>query len=160
MNTQLITEAARATLAGTASFPQVVALLVAAGVEYYHVDYAGMRKTFYGSSDGAVVTPITYDDMPEIAPEFDAAALRAAILDSQHHEPEVSRLQSTCDGSRGTGLFRVLAGEAGHLLGPQRRPAHRVVPWNQAGTASAGMSQHLCLLRLASRAKQQRSSRA
>lgn len=83
MNTELIVEAARGTLAGTLSFPEVVAKLIEAGVEYYHVDYAGMRKTFYGAIGDAVVTPITYDDMPLIAPELDAAGLRAAILDSQ-----------------------------------------------------------------------------
>ena len=47
MNTQIIDEVARATLAGTISFPEVVAQLLGAGVEYYHVDYVGMRKTFY-----------------------------------------------------------------------------------------------------------------
>ena len=46
MDTALIVEAARDTLAGTAPFPEIVAKLMAAGVEYYHVDYAGMRKTF------------------------------------------------------------------------------------------------------------------
>ena len=85
MNTELIAEAARETLAGTADFPAIVAKLVAAGVEYYHVDYAAMRKTFYGPGGDAVVTTITFEDMPPVAPELDAAALRAAILDSQRH---------------------------------------------------------------------------
>jgi uncharacterized protein YbcV (DUF1398 family) len=83
MNSELIIEAARDTLAGTMPFPEVVATLVAAGVEYYHVDYVGMRKTFYGPGGDAVVTPITYEDMPPVAAEFDMAALRSAIADSQ-----------------------------------------------------------------------------
>ena len=85
MNTKLIVEAARNTLSGTMPFPEVVAKLIAAGVEYYHVDYAGMRKTFYGPGGDAVVTPITYEDMPPIAPEFDMSRLQAAILDSQRN---------------------------------------------------------------------------
>jgi len=39
MDTKLILEAARGTLDGTLSFPEVVGKLLAAGVEYFHVDY-------------------------------------------------------------------------------------------------------------------------
>ncbi len=85
MNTALIVEAARHTLAGTASFPEIVAKLVAAGVEYYHVDYVGLRKTFYGSAGDMVVTPITFEGLPSVGAEFDRTGLRAAILDSQQH---------------------------------------------------------------------------
>jgi uncharacterized protein YbcV (DUF1398 family) len=85
MNTEIIVDAARATLAGTMSFPEVVAKLLAAGVEYYHVDYVGMRKTFYGAGGDMVVTPIEYEGLPAVAPEFSAEALRAVILDSQRH---------------------------------------------------------------------------
>ena len=45
MNTETIAQTARKTLAGTISFPEVVRQLLAAGVEYYHVDYVGLRKT-------------------------------------------------------------------------------------------------------------------
>jgi uncharacterized protein YbcV (DUF1398 family) len=38
MNATTISEAARAALAGTMPFPQVMAKLIEAGVEYYHVD--------------------------------------------------------------------------------------------------------------------------
>lgn len=83
MNTEIITATARATLAGTISFPEVVSQLLAAGVEYYHVDYIAMRKTFYSAAGDPVVTPINYEGLPPVAADFDAAALRAAILDSQ-----------------------------------------------------------------------------
>jgi uncharacterized protein YbcV (DUF1398 family) len=85
MNTELIVEAARDTLAGTAPFPEIVAKLLAAGVEYYHVDYVGMRKTFYGPGGDAVVTPITFEGLPPVEAEFNPTALRAAITDSQRH---------------------------------------------------------------------------
>jgi hypothetical protein len=39
MDSKLILEAARGTLDGTLSFPEVVGKLLAAGVEYYHVDW-------------------------------------------------------------------------------------------------------------------------
>jgi uncharacterized protein YbcV (DUF1398 family) len=63
MKTEIIVQAARATLDGTMSFPEVVGQLLAAGVEYYHVDYVGMRKTFYGTGGDAVVTPINYEGL-------------------------------------------------------------------------------------------------
>jgi len=54
---KLILAAARGTLDGSLSFPEVVGQLLAAGVEYYHVDYVGLRKRFYsaaGRDDGHV----------------------------------------------------------------------------------------------------------
>src|SRR5688572_24540375 len=83
MNSQTIHQVAHATLAGTIPFPEVVKQLITAGVEYYHVDYVALRKTFYGPAGDVVITPIPYDDLPPVAATFDAAALRAAILDSQ-----------------------------------------------------------------------------
>src|SRR5665213_514323 len=85
MNTKMIAETARKTLDGTMSFPEVVGHLLATGVEYYHVDYVGMRKTFYSADGNTVVTPIHYEGLPPVADDFDAAALRADILDSQRN---------------------------------------------------------------------------
>jgi uncharacterized protein YbcV (DUF1398 family) len=44
-----------------------------------------MRKTFYSEIGDTVVTPIDYKDLPPVAADFDAAALRADILDSQRN---------------------------------------------------------------------------
>ena len=85
MNTELILEAAHATLAETAPFPEIVAKLISAGVEYYHVDYVALRKSFYGAAGDVAVTSITFEGLPPVAAEFDAAALRVAILDSQQN---------------------------------------------------------------------------
>jgi uncharacterized protein YbcV (DUF1398 family) len=83
MNTQIITQTARASLAGTITFPEVVSQLLAAGVEYYHTDYVAMRTTFYGGSGEIVVTPVAYEGLPEVGPEFCKEALEATIRDSQ-----------------------------------------------------------------------------
>ena len=85
MDTALISEAARATLDGTLPFPDVVAKLIQAGVEYYQLDYAGRCKHFYDGAGGHAVTTIDYEKLPPVAAELDLAALRAAILDSQRH---------------------------------------------------------------------------
>lgn len=85
MNTDIIIETARKTLAGTIAFPEVVSQLLSANVEYYHVDYVGMKKTFYSVGGGAVVAPINYEGLPSVASEFSLEALRANILDSQQN---------------------------------------------------------------------------
>ncbi|GEP46471.1 DUF1398 domain-containing protein [Brevifollis gellanilyticus] len=85
MNTDLITAAAQATLTGSKPFPEIVGMLIEAGVEFYHVDYLALSKTYY-SGDGAIAsTPIPLEGLPPVAAEFDAAALRANILDSQQN---------------------------------------------------------------------------
>lgn len=85
MNTEVIAEAARATLDGSIPFPEVVRRLIETGVEYYHVDYVALRKSFYSAGGEVVTTPIPYEGLPSVAADFDAAGLRAAILDSQRH---------------------------------------------------------------------------
>ena len=67
------------------SFPEVVGQLLATGVEYYHVDYVGMRKIFYSADGQMVVTPINYEGLPPVSPEFSVEGLRANILDSQRN---------------------------------------------------------------------------
>jgi uncharacterized protein YbcV (DUF1398 family) len=65
------------------AFPDVVRQLLATGVEYYHVDYVAMRKTFYSADGDTIVTPMAYEGLPPVARDFDAAKLCATILDSQ-----------------------------------------------------------------------------
>jgi hypothetical protein len=64
MDSKLILEAARGTLDGTLSFPEVVGIggrrQRPAGVEYYHVDYVGLRKRFYSAKGEMVATSINY----------------------------------------------------------------------------------------------------
>ncbi len=85
MDSTVVNEAARGTLAGTMPFPEVVRRLIETGVEYYHVDYVALRKTFYSAGGDVVTTPIPYEQLPPVAAEFNLAGLRAAILDSQRH---------------------------------------------------------------------------
>jgi uncharacterized protein YbcV (DUF1398 family) len=83
MDATAIQEAARATIASAMAFPQIVAKLVRAGVEYYHVDYVGGCKRFYDGQGACVVTAIPYEGLPAVAAELDIEALRENIRDSQ-----------------------------------------------------------------------------
>ena len=85
MESKIVAEAARATLDGSIPFPEVVRRLLETGVEYYHVDYVALQKTYYSTSGEIIKTPINYEGLPDIASEFDVEGLRAAILDSQQN---------------------------------------------------------------------------
>lgn len=85
MNANEVSLLAKATLAGSLPFPEIVGRLIDQGVEYYRVDYALGAFTFYRPSGAAVVAPLTFENLPAIAAQFDAAALKAAILDSQQN---------------------------------------------------------------------------
>ncbi|BBE51080.1 hypothetical protein OYT1_ch1532 [Ferriphaselus amnicola] len=85
MESNIVAEAAHATLNGSIPFPEVVRRLVETGVEYYHVDYVALQMTYYSASCGVLKTPINYEGLPSVASEFDLVGLRAAILDSQQN---------------------------------------------------------------------------
>ena len=107
MDSAAIHEAAEATLAGTMSFPDIVAKLVAAGVEYYHVDYVARCKHFQDGVGACVSTPITYENLPAVAAELDVDALVANIRDSQVNGAALSRLHRSGDEGWRAGVFRV-----------------------------------------------------
>ncbi len=85
MKSEIVAEAARATLDGSIRFPEVAHRLLETGVEYYHVDYVALQKTYYSASGGIIKTPINYEGLPAVVADFDADALKAAILDSQQN---------------------------------------------------------------------------
>lgn len=85
MNSDKILEAAQATRTGSLPFPEIVRALLAEGVEHYHVDYIAMTFTFYSAAGGVATAPLLFEGLPPVAPDFDAPALRAAILDSQQN---------------------------------------------------------------------------
>lgn len=85
MKSQIVAEAARATLDGSIPFPEVVRRLMETGVEYYRVDYVTLQKSFYSAAGEVIKTPINYENLPPVANDFDIDALRSAILDSQQN---------------------------------------------------------------------------
>jgi len=119
MNAKIITETARKTLAGTMSFPEAVSQLLTAGVEYYHVDYIGMKKTFYSAEGDAVVTPINYEGLPPVAADFDAAAVRADILDSQRNNQSYRDFTRRAMAAGVQGYFAFLRGRRVAYFGRQ-----------------------------------------
>ena len=85
MKSEVVAQAARATLESSMAFSEIVGRLMETGVEYYHVDYVALQKTFYSATGEMIKTPITYENLPSVAADFNADALKAAILDSQQN---------------------------------------------------------------------------
>ncbi|HHY85441.1 MAG TPA: DUF1398 domain-containing protein [Verrucomicrobia bacterium] len=85
MNTEIITEVAHETQSGNMTFPEAIGKLMAAGVEYYHVDYMTLRKTCYRPYGEAATLPIKFRDLPRVAAVLSVTGLKAAIADSQEH---------------------------------------------------------------------------
>lgn len=119
MNADRIVSLARATLNGSMPFPEIVANLIAEDVEYYHVDYAACTLTFYGTSGSTVSAPLLFEELPPISREFDATALKAAILDSQQHGQDFRAFcqRAMCAGV--CGYFAFLRGQRVVYIGRQ-----------------------------------------
>lgn len=119
MNTPLITAAAQATLSGTMPFPQIVRQLMEAGVEFYHVDYLGRRKTFHDGEGATVSLPIPWENLPPVAVDFDIAGLRANILDSQQNHQSWSDFSIRAMKGGVQGYFAFLRGQRVTYFGRQ-----------------------------------------
>jgi uncharacterized protein YbcV (DUF1398 family) len=119
MKTELVQAAATATLAGTKPFPEIVGMLLEAGVEYYHVDYVTLRKTFYSAAGVAVTAPITYEGLPDVATDFDLAALQADILDSQRNGQKFRDFTRRAMSAGVQGYFAFLCGQRVTYFGRQ-----------------------------------------
>ena len=119
MNASIINETARKTLAGEISFPEVVSQLLTAGVEYYHVDYVGMKKTFYGTDEEVTVTPISYEGLPPVAFDFSVDGLKADILDSQRNGQHYQDFTRRAMQAGVQGYFAFLRGKRVTYFGRQ-----------------------------------------
>ncbi len=119
MNSDLVLEAARASLTGLLPFPEIVRNLIQAGVDYYHVDYILLQFTFYGMNASSVVTPLIFEGLPEVPKDFDAAALRQAILDSQQKGQTYREFSQRAMRAGVQGYFAFLQGARVTYLGRQ-----------------------------------------
>ena len=119
MNADTINSLARATLDGSMPFPQIVGELIAEGVEYYYVDYAACTFTFYSDAHSNVTAPLLFEGLPSVSQDFDIAALKAAILDSQQHG---QKFRAFCERAMHAGVggyFAFLRGQRVVYFGRQ-----------------------------------------
>ncbi|MGA7291788.1 MAG: DUF1398 family protein [Terriglobales bacterium] len=82
MNTEIISDTLKKSLAGTFAFPDVVRTLIGEGVESYRADLVRREETFYMPDGATFVEKMDFASTP-IAENFSAPDLIAAIRDSQ-----------------------------------------------------------------------------
>jgi len=119
MNAEEVRALARATLDGSIPFPAIAGKLIAGGVEYYHVDFADGRFTFYSAAGAAISVPLQVDGLPPSTEDFDVAALKAAILDSQQHGQRFTVFCQRAKQAGVQGYFAFLRGQRVTYLGRQ-----------------------------------------
>lgn len=69
MNTDVMKKTTTRSLAGTMTFPEVVADLLAEGVESYHADLVRLEKTFYMPNGETFVESLDFEP-PQVANDF------------------------------------------------------------------------------------------
>ena len=119
MDADVVSSLAKATLDGSLPFPKIVGELIAQGVEYYHVDYAANSFTFYSAAGATVTAAIPFEGLPSISAEFDAKALKSAIIDSQQHGQKFRQFCERAILAGVQGYFAFLRGQRVTYLGRQ-----------------------------------------
>lgn len=119
MDADEIRALAAATREGSMPFPQIVGRLIHHGVEYYHVDFAAPSFTFYDAVGTAIDAPLDVEGLPHIAEDFDAGALKAAILDSQQNGQKFPAFCQRAVQAGVQGYFAFLRGQRVTYLGRQ-----------------------------------------
>lgn len=126
MNANAVSSLALATLEGSLPFPQIVGELIAQGVEYYHVDYASKSFTFYSEAGATVVAALSFEGLPSISSNWDATALKEAIIDSQMHGQKFRQFCARAMVAGVQGYFAFLRGQRVTYLG---RSGDQHVEW-------------------------------
>lgn len=119
MNANEVRRMAEATLKGEVPFPEIVGSLIREGVEYYHVDYIAGSFSFYSASGAIVVTPLTFEGLPEVASEFKVGDLKAAILDSQQNGQKFRQFCARAMNAGVQSYFAFLHGQRVLYIGRQ-----------------------------------------
>lgn len=121
MNTEAMRHALEGSESGSLTFPEVVRVLLDAGVESYFIDFIRGEDTFYLSDGRSHIEKISVT-LPHVAEDFSQTALSSAILAAQSDAiryPEFVR-QATAAGVAGyraclTGKRVVYIGRKGDL---------------------------------------------
>jgi uncharacterized protein YbcV (DUF1398 family) len=119
VNADLVHRMARATLAGELPFPEIVANLLAEGVEYYRIDYVAQQMSFYSGVGGVVTASLAFEHLPAVAANFNGEALRAAIFDSQRNGQAFRQFSHRAAQAGVQGYYAFLRGQRVTYLGRQ-----------------------------------------
>ena len=126
MNADAVSTLAKQTLDGSLPFPQIVGELIAQRVEYYHVDYASRSFTFYSAAGSTISAPLLFEGLPSISNDWDATALKAAIVDSRQNG---QKFRQFCDRAMAAGVQGYFAFLLGKRVIYSGRAGDQHVEW-------------------------------
>lgn len=91
LDVSVVLEMTRLAFADQMPFPASVAELKKIGVERYSADLVRLEKTHYDAQGDSVVDPLPLADVPQIADEFSAAGIMAALSAIQQGRSDYPR---------------------------------------------------------------------
>jgi uncharacterized protein YbcV (DUF1398 family) len=109
-------ECAARSHAGTITFPEVVARLAAAGVEWYHTDLCRAEHTYYMPSGESHVEPM-YALAEPVAAKFSDAGVDAAVRSIQRGEIQYQEFVRSIMAAGCNGYFVLIAGRKAVYFG-------------------------------------------
>ena len=116
MNTEVMKKTTADSLAGTMTFPEVVALLAAEGVESYHADLVKLEKTFYLPCGETFVETLDFEP-PPISNDFSSAEVIAALRTIQARQINYQEFLRRIMGAGTTSYMVYLNGKKAIYVG-------------------------------------------
>lgn len=79
MNTEIINETCKQSVANSLPFPDVVTRLTEAGVESYYADLVQLQKTYYAANGEVCVSRLETDPLGPVGEHFNSAQVQEAL---------------------------------------------------------------------------------
>src|SRR5690606_7416958 len=119
MDADIVTSTAHASHADKIPFPEAVENFIAAGVEYYHVNYITLQISYYSNKGSVIFVPVPFENLPRVSEDFRTKELQAAILDSQNNSQSSRDFSARAMKSGVQGYFAFLRGQRVVYIGRQ-----------------------------------------
>jgi uncharacterized protein YbcV (DUF1398 family) len=110
MDATTLHECLELSLSGRLAFPDVVARLIAAGVERYDADLTRLEMRHYAADGATHAEGLPLADAPAVAREFSATAVRSAIASVQRREIDYAGFLRSIMAAGTVGYTAYLAG--------------------------------------------------
>ncbi|WP_165252125.1 DUF1398 family protein [Paludisphaera soli] len=110
MDATILHECLELSLSGRIAFPEVVARMLATGVERYDADLTRRELRHYATDDSTHAESLPLADAPMVAREFSATAVRSAVASAQRREIDYPHFLRRIMAAGSVGYTAYLAG--------------------------------------------------
>lgn len=113
---KVVQECADLSVTGGASFGEIVARLIRAGIERYHADYSRKETTYYTPGGGSCVVAMEQEVGP-VGGAFSAEEIEAAVRQSQRGEIKYPQFTRQAVAAGCVGYFVQISGKCVQYFG-------------------------------------------